>query len=273
MTEFDEDKLAEAYERALRLEKAGETDAAEAAWREVLALDPSDHGGAAIRLAALGRAPDPDKAPDAYVETLFDQHAAAFDEILVDQLGYAIPLQLRQALLDHAPGPYARGLDLGCGTGLTGSALDGMVTDFIGVDLSERMVELADERDVYDGLYVAEAVDFVENIEDEEPWDLVAATDVMPYLGDMERIAAGVARRTNAGAVFAFSTETMPGEAIGPKGWRVTPKHRFAHSPAYLEAVLLRHGFTILHIEPVTVRMDEGQPIPGHLVLARKMNG
>ncbi|MFP1631667.1 methyltransferase domain-containing protein [Zhengella sp. ZM62] len=272
MTDFDEDRLAEAYERALKLEKAGDVDGAEAAWREVLALDPADHCGASVRLAALGRAPDPDKAPDAYVETLFDQHAAAFDEILVEQLGYAIPLQLRQMLLDHAPGPHQRGLDLGCGTGLTGSALDGMVADFIGVDISERMVEMADERDVYDGLYVAEAVDFVENVEDEAPWDLVAATDVMPYLGDLERLVAGVAQRTNPGALFAFSTETMPDEAIGGKGWKVTPKHRFAHSPAYLKAVLSRHGFTITQIEPVTVRMDEGQPIPGHLVLARKVN-
>ena len=62
MTDFDEDRLAEAYERALALEKAGDVDGAEAAWREVLALDPADHCGASVRLAALGRAPDPDKA-------------------------------------------------------------------------------------------------------------------------------------------------------------------------------------------------------------------
>ncbi|MCB1383065.1 MAG: methyltransferase domain-containing protein [Notoacmeibacter sp.] len=270
MEDFDEDALGEAYEKALKLEKAGRADEAAEAWREVLRLDPADHGGAAIRLAALGKGAVPDKAPDAYVETLFDQHAEAFDDILVEQLGYAIPLQLLQALRDHAPGPFARGLDLGCGTGLTGSALDGMVADFIGVDISENMVELADERDVYDGLYVAEVVDFIENVEDEAPWDLVCATDVMPYLGDLERVAKGVAARTNPGAIFAFSTETLPGTQIGTRGFTVTPKHRFAHSPQYLEEVLSDHGFAIIHIEDVTVRMDEGEPIPGHLVLARK---
>ena len=270
MDDFDEDALAEAYERALALEKAGRVDEAEAAWREVLRLDPSDHGGAAIRLAALGRGPVPDKAPDAYVETLFDQHAEAFDEILVEQLGYAIPLQLCQMLRDHAPGPFRRGLDLGCGTGLTGSALNGMVTEFIGVDISENMVALADERDVYDGLYVGEVVDFVENVEDEAPFDIICATDVMPYLGDLERVTAGVAARSNDGAIFAFSTETLPDDMIGPRGFTVTRKHRFAHSPSYLEDVLSRHGFAIIHIEHVTVRSDEGEPIPGHLLLARK---
>ncbi|MGO8617686.1 S-adenosylmethionine-dependent methyltransferase, partial [Rhizobium ruizarguesonis] len=76
------------YNRALALEKAGDIDAAVAAYHEVLALDPASHGGAAVRIAAMGRGDTPVKAPDAYVETLFDQHAEVFEAVLVEQLGY-----------------------------------------------------------------------------------------------------------------------------------------------------------------------------------------
>ena len=61
----DEAPLAEAYDRALALEKDGLLEEAAAAWREVLRLDPEDRGGAAVRLAALGAAPSPNRASPA----------------------------------------------------------------------------------------------------------------------------------------------------------------------------------------------------------------
>ncbi len=112
----------------------------------MLAIDPDDHGGASVRIAALGRGEAPPKAPDAYVETLFDQHAEAFEDILVEQLGYAVPVMVRQRLQQLGLGPFQRLLDLGCGTGLTGGALRDMVTDMTGIDISEKMVEIAMKR-------------------------------------------------------------------------------------------------------------------------------
>lgn len=82
MAKIDEEALAEAYNKALAHEKAGEIDAAVEAYRKVLEIDPEDHGGAAVRLASMGRGEAPPKAPDAYVETLFDQHAESFEDIL-----------------------------------------------------------------------------------------------------------------------------------------------------------------------------------------------
>ncbi|MEX5323274.1 methyltransferase domain-containing protein, partial [Pseudomonas shirazica] len=142
--------LAEAYNRALALEKAGDVDGAVAAYREGLEIDPEDHRGAAVRMAALGRGETPPKAPDAYVETLFDQHAESFEDILVEQLGYAVPVMVRQRLQDLKLGPFRRMLDLGCGTGLTGGALRDMVDDITGIDISENMVEIAHEKDLYE---------------------------------------------------------------------------------------------------------------------------
>ena len=96
------DDLDKAYTKALAHEKAGEIDKAAQGYQDCLRLDPADHGGASVRLAAMGRGQIPQKAPDAYVETLFDQHADQFDDILTGHLGYAVPMQLA-SLFQAAP--------------------------------------------------------------------------------------------------------------------------------------------------------------------------
>ncbi len=265
MAASDDDALAEAYNRALDLEKAGRLDAAADAYREVLSIDPADHGGAAVRLAAIGRGATPDKAPDAYVATLFDQNAEAFDDILVEQLGYSVPMLVREKLQALAPGPYARALDLGCGTGLSGASVADMSAHLTGVDLSENMIEIAAERDVYHDLYVGEAVDFLTSV-DEPPWDLITATDVLPYVGALEALMNGFASRLNPEGVLAFSAETRPDDGTP---YQVGRKCRFAHARPYLEEMLAARRLTSIVFDPITVRSEDGAPVPGYLVIAR----
>src|ERR1700744_3328414 len=112
----DEEALAEGSNRALALEKSGDIDAAGKAYEEVLEIEPDHPGGGAVRIASMGRGETPVKAPDAYVETLFDQHAEIFEDVLVEQLGYHVPVLLRQRLQALGLGPFKRMLDLGCGT-------------------------------------------------------------------------------------------------------------------------------------------------------------
>lgn len=265
---IDEEALAEAYNRALALEKAGNFDAAAAAYREVLEIDPDDHGGASIRLASMGRGETPVKAPDAYIETLFDQHADVFDNVLVDQLDYCVPLLVRQRLQALELGPFKRVLDLGCGTGLTGGALRDMAEDITGVDLSENMVEVAHEKDLYETLYVAEAVDFLDD-NDDAPFDLIVATDVLPYIGALEALFFGAVDNLVPGGLLVFSSETLPEDTFAGRPYMVGPHQRFAHSEAYLRDRLSATGFEIGEIGDITVRMEEGAPIAGHLVIAR----
>ncbi len=265
---IDEEALAEAYNRALALEKAGDIDAAVKAYEEVLAIDPDDHGGAAVRIASMGRGETPPKAPDAYVETLFDQQAQAFEDILVEQLGYAVPMIVRQRLQTLELGPFKRLLDLGCGTGLTGEALRDMAEDITGIDISENMVELAHEKGLYETLYVAEVEDFLED-NDDEPFDLITATDVLPYLGALEPIFFGAAENMVEGGVFIFSSETLPADILAGRPYMVGPHQRFAHSETYVRERLAATGFEIIEVTDINVRMQDGHPTPGHLVIAK----
>ncbi len=264
------DALATAYERGLAAEKAGDRGAAATAYREALALDPADPGGVSVRLAALGLGETPARAPEAYVATLFDQHSEVFDSLLVDQLGYDVPLLLRQRLLAVAPGPYRRLLDLGCGTGLTAEAVEDLTAHRTGVDMSEGMLDAAHEKEVYDALFIADAAGFLASAEAEgESWDLIAATDMLPYLGALEPLFDGVAARLAPGGVFAFSSETLPEAAFEGADYRVGPKQRFAHRLDYIERLLAARGFSILSEELIVVRYDEGDPVPGHLLVTR----
>lgn len=263
---IDEDALAEAYNRALALEKAGEVDAAVKAYEDVLAIDPDDHGGAAVRIASMGRGETPAKAPDAYVETLFDQHAEVFEDVLVEQLGYHVPMMVRQRLQELKLGPFKRLLDLGCGTGLTGGTLRDLCEDMTGIDLSENMVEIAHEKDLYETLFVAEAEDFLED-NDEDAFDLITATDVLPYLGALEPLFFGAAENLTPRGLFIFSSESLP--AADTRPYAVGPHQRFLHADAYIRERLTATGFELVEMTEINVRMQEGEPSPGHLVIAR----
>jgi 2-polyprenyl-6-hydroxyphenyl methylase/3-demethylubiquinone-9 3-methyltransferase len=265
---IDEEALAEAYNRALSLEKAGDIDAAVKAYEDVLAIDPDDHGGAAVRIASMGRGETPSKAPDAYVETLFDQHAEIFEDVLVEQLGYHVPMLVRQQLQALGLGPFKRMLDLGCGTGLTGGTLRDMVGEITGIDISENMVEVAHEKDLYETLFVAEVEDFLED-NDEDAFDLITATDVLPYLGALEPLFFGAAENMTSGGLLVFSSETLPEAVMEGRPYMVGPHQRFAHAETYVRERLAATGFDVVQITDINVRMEDGQPTPGHLVIAK----
>lgn len=267
---FDQEALAEAYNHALALEKAGDFDAAAKAYQAVLEIDPEDHGGAVVRLASLGRGNVPPKAPDAYVATLFDQHAEMFDTILVDQLGYDVPLQLREVLLEMDDAFQAsRMLDLGCGTGLSADALDDMADHKTGVDISENMIEVAHEKGDYDALFVGEAVRFLETTK-EDNWDLIVATDVLPYMGGLDQFFSGVARHLQTGGYFGFSSETQSDERFAGRDFMVGDYQRFAHAKSYVQAQLAANDMDCVSCTDIVVRSEQGSPVPGHLYVARR---
>lgn len=268
-----DEQLARAYETALAHEKAGRHDQAADLYRRCLALDATDRCGAALRLASLGLGQAPEKAPDAYVATLFDQHAERFDDILTGQLAYAVPMQAAQWLADNRPGPYGRLIDLGCGTGLCGMMLMELCAHATGVDISEQMVEQADARAAYDALYVNEAVHFLTEWSKagHPPFDLIVAADVLPYVGALEALFDAIAANAADDARLVFSAETLPALAEDTATWSITPHQRFAHGPGYLRAMCRHAGFgKIEAFEPITVRMEQGAPIAGFLVVAAR---
>jgi predicted TPR repeat methyltransferase len=263
---IDRAEVADAYNRALELEESGDLDGAVEAYSAYLKLDPEDHGGAAVRLAALERGDTPAKAPDMYVEVLFDQHAAVFETILVDQLGYKVPALMRERFDALKLGPFGRMLDLGCGTGLAAEAMRDRAEEIIGIDLSSRMIDVCEEKDIYEGLYCGEVEAFLADNE-EAVFDLITASDVLPYLGDLDPLFQGAAANMGVGGILAFSSETLTD--LAGADYKVAPHQRFVHAEDYVRARLSAAGFEVIEMTGINVRMQDEKPTPGHLVMAR----
>jgi len=250
---------------------AGAIEAFRAARRE----DPDDRHGAALWLARLDAAPIFGAMSPAYVRTLFDQYASRFDTALVDNLAYRGPELMRDAIRhvcaqrDRAP-HFARVLDLGCGTGLAGAALRPLAGHLVGIELSERMIELARARGVYDDLEIGELRAFLERPH-EAPYDLIVAVDVLVYIADLEPVISAAARILDRSGLFAFTIESRAGgdhaadDQIGDV--ELTGHLRYAHGESHVRGAILRAGLSAVGFERVSTRMEGGAAVPGFLVI------
>lgn len=210
-------------------------------------------------LAALGAESLPPTPPRIYVEGLFDQYAARFDQALFE-LDYRIPELLFKTVTDVRADGGRDIADLGCGTGMCGALFRAIARSLVGVDLSENMLEKAKERAVYDRLVKADLVDFLNA--HPKSFDLVITADVFIYVGALEAVFAATRRALRDGGQLAFSVESDDGD-----GFSLRPSRRYAHSLGYLRKLASRHGFVERAVVPVTVRLAEGKGIPGYNVV------
>jgi predicted TPR repeat methyltransferase len=201
-------------------------------------------------------------APSSYIADLFDSFSGHFEERLLVDLEYRTPWELKSLLLADPDGPphFARLLDLGCGTGLVGQVFQEISDCRIGVDLSPKMVEAAAAKKVYDALTVAEIVTFLE--QNQEPFDLIVAADVLIYVGELDRIFATLVKGLAKNGKFLFSTEQMAGQ-----GYLLRQSGRYAHSFPYIAEVAARYGFRILATQSANIRKEKGKWIAGDLYL------
>ncbi len=245
------------------LAEAGDRDGARAVFERALGLDPADVAGAGLRRDRLdGRTPA--GAPPAHVARLFDDYAGRFDAHLVGALGYRAPEEIIAALDAVAPGRrFAHALDLGCGTGLMGAAVRARVERLEGVDLSAAMVAAARAKGLYDALDVGEMVDW---LGPRGGADMALAADVLVYVGDLDPLAAALARALVPGGLFAFTVQRHDGEGV-----RLGADLRFAHAPAHLDQLALTHGFAVEAARDVSTRRDAGRDVPGRLAIWRRI--
>jgi predicted TPR repeat methyltransferase len=238
-------------------ENLAEKEAAAAAYRKALALDPADALGAAPRLARLD-ALTLATLPPAYVRALFDGYAPRFEKHLTQDLAYRGPALMLAALDNVAPGQrFACALDLGCGAGLMGASLRARVDALIGVDLAPAMVAKTRERNIYDELAVGELGAFLAERRAGDA-DLIVAADVLPYLGDLAPLFHTAARALSAGGLFAFTAEACEGES-----YRLGAGLRFAHSRDYLEQCAIVAGLNVRLLESGAARRENGRDAPG----------
>jgi len=263
----------------------GQHDAAAASYQEALKLSPDDPAVRQVA-AAAGILPGVARAPADYVRTLFDDYAPRFEGHLVG-LGDRVPGLIRAALLRHRPalrpapdegassGPICGPvLDLGCGTGLMATVLgDLRLHDLVGVDLSDRMLDVARAKDVYAELHAAEICAFLAG--EKRNFALILAADVLCYFGALEDPLARIAARLAPGGLCIASLEEIfldaaaPAEGLSMDGdveWVLGRQGRYAHRADYVAQCALQAGLTLREVMPETLR-QEGDGALGGLVV------
>ncbi len=239
-------------------------DAAISLYREWLEREPGN-ALAEHYLAAFGGAATPDRSSDAYVEQTFDNFADSFDRKL-ESLGYRVPQKIAE--LFEAPDRDSSNssrqlghvLDLGCGTGLCGPILKPRCLRLTGVDLSQRMLNRARQRNCYDELVHSNLEDALAKYESSV--DAIVAADVLIYLGCLENTFKLAKRAMVSGARFYFSLENAR-ESV--ESYRLEPHGRYVHNPGYVESLLEQTGFVGFKREELVVRQELGQPVDGLL--------
>ena len=234
-------------------------------FRQALAILPYDQYAAHMIAALTG---ETNRPAAGYVAELFDSYAQTFDTHLMETLHYDLPQLLRSKLAPVlGTTPVGAMLDLGCGTGLAGVALNDFAQAIDGIDISPKMLAKAVERGIYRHLRTGDATALLDTDPSfAGPYDLVTAADVFIYFATLEPIFAAVAQVLSADGLFAFSVEAAPGEEIVLRS-----SGRFAHPAHHIETLARRFGFAIIERHGFAVRHERNQPIAGTLYVLRKV--
>jgi predicted TPR repeat methyltransferase len=251
-------------------DRLGDRDAAVAAFARARDADPEDYHGARLQLARLEAGEATPAMTQTYVRRLFDQYAARYDAALTEHLAYRGPAILCDAVeaVMRAGGRAMRFgsmLDLGCGTGLAGTAFRPFVDWLFGVDLSPAMIAQAAKKGLYDRLVSADLADcLADEVADAAKYHLVLAADVFVYVNDLNPIVVMIARILAPDGLLAFTVETHSGDGV-----RLLPTLRYAHGEAYIRNVLGAAGLTATHIAKAPVRSEKGVPVDSLVVIAQ----
>ena len=244
----------------------GETDKAVEVCEEWLRDEPDDHI-ARHTLAACSGVDVPPRASDAYIEKTFDSFAASFDAKLAKLL-YRAPA-LVAAMLADAGVRASRSLDVldaGCGTGLCGPLIAPYARHLVGVDLSERMLDQARSRDVYDELARRELTAYLRDRTD--AFDVIVSADTLVYFGPLEEVVAAADNALRTRGSLIFTVEELSGGGPDTE-YAISPNGRYRHARAYVERVLVEANLRS-EIAPAELRLEAGDPVRGLVVRGAK---
>lgn len=246
-------------------------------YRQVIRFVP-DHPIASHLVATLAGEQLEHASPE-YIERVFNGYAGSFETHLVQDLKYDIPEKMAALLQEYAPHAEKkwRVLDLGCGTGLVAEKISMLAEQLTGVDLSAKMLEVAEKKRLYTRLVKADLFEFMRS-EAAASYDVITAADVFVYAGKIDTASAEAHRLLAEGGLFSFSIEELDASELPPNdnaespGYALTSSGRFAHSPALIKALANKCGFRVLRMEPTRIRFNKGEPVNGWLALWEKAN-
>jgi len=245
--------------------KFGHTNKAIHHYEEALKIQPDDPEIKYILAGLKQNEEVPETAPPEYLSHLFDQYALYYDKHLQEHLRYQVPEEIFKVLTTTTSigkSPW-KILDLGCGTGLSGALLKPYASELIGVDISENMLDLASQKNIYTELKQADISDYLVQ---KNHFNLIVAADVFSYHGELDTLFKKAHEALVKNGYFVFTVErgfTYP--------YHLQQSLRYTHTKAYLEELIEKHQFKTLNLDNLVLRYQQKEAVEGYLVLLEKM--
>ena len=247
------------YKLGLTFKKLGRLQKAIVCLNKAIELNP-DFGEAKHILAAFNGKTTP-TAPRDYVEGLFDNYANKFETSLVKDLEYKTPKAIAEMTIrDNKFEALGSIIDLGCGTGLLGLEIREFCNLLEGIDISGKMLERAEEKNIYNKLIKQDIIDYLSN--ENLNFDYFIATDVFVYIGDLFQVFRLIKFRNKTCGKLVFSTEHYDGN-----GFSLEQSGRYSHSKKYIIGLCEKFGYKLRHFETQTLRKERDDNIIGGLYL------
>ena len=230
-----------------------------ASYKRAIALKPEFEEAKHMHAALSGKTTV--TAPRNYVEGLFDKYADKFEISLIDKLQYNSPKIISEMILKNSKIDFLGSImDLGCGTGLFGIEIRQFCEHLEGVDLSEKMLDKAKEKNIYNNLIKQDILDYLSN--EDLNFDYFVSTDVFVYIGDLFDVFRLIKSRNKTEGKLAFSTEHYEGERFC-----LEKSGRYSHSKKYIESLCKTFGYKLNHFETLALRKEKNQYISGGFYL------
>jgi predicted TPR repeat methyltransferase len=252
--------LGRAHARRL----SGNTELAIADYESCLNLVPNDEQ--ASYYLAISKGETPSSQPISSNAALFDSYATRFDKHLVGGLQYSVPREVAEIVRQRYPTLECSVLDLGSGTGLLGVYLGKPRGALVGVDISTGMIAQAVKHNVYDRFHAVNLLDALRDTPADQ-FEVIAACDVLIYVGELAPVLAGAHKVLCAGGTFIFSCEETNADEPDLT-LRIT--ERYAHRRSAAVEACNAAGFVNVQTQDCELRLERGESIRGFIVIADK---
>lgn len=190
----------------------------------------------------------------AYSEQLFDIFADSYENTM-QNIDYNIP----QAISSLISNKVDTIVDLGCGTGLLGEKIKDKCNQLIGVDISEKMLHIAAQKNIYDKLFQSDIMQYCKDLPSDS---LIVAADVIGYIGDIKPLVEQIFPHN-----FIFSAAIDNNKT---KTFSLTPQGRYIYNSNYINDTLKSCGYNSISQHDSTLRTENRKPVLGAIFIAKE---
>ena len=149
---------------------------------------------------------------------------------------------------------------MGCGTGLTGLQINDFCSYLEGIDVSNRMLEEAKKKNVYDKLSHSDIIEYLSRAKLD--FDYFISTDVFIYVGELSEVFRLIKSRNKKPGKLLFSTEHTKKD-----GFQLEKSGRYSHSHNYIESLCRKFNYKISHYSITNLRKENDIFLKGGLYM------